>query len=111
MHSNSTPYDAAELIELLPVPGLGHITPLPPEVQKTSVFSAGIGASAAHPEIAQTLNNFLARLTPGQPLTCIVKHRDGTRDNLRLDHSFNESQVEWFKAGSALNLIKQVGER
>ncbi len=53
----------------------------------------------------------LAHLTPGQPLTCVVKHRDGTRDNLRLNHSFSESQVEWFKAGSALNLIKEVGER
>lgn len=48
-----------QLSELLPVPGIAHITPLPPEVQKISVFSAGIAASAAHPKIAQTLINFL----------------------------------------------------
>ena len=48
-----------QLSELLPVPGIAHITPLPPEVQKISVFSAGIAASAAHRKIAQTLINFL----------------------------------------------------
>jgi molybdate transport system substrate-binding protein len=48
-----------QLSELLPVPGIAYITPLPPEVQKVSVFSAGIAASATHPEIARSLINFL----------------------------------------------------
>lgn len=47
----------------------------------------------------------LAELKPGQPLTCIVKHEDGTRESFDLKHTCNEAQVEWFKAGSALNLI------
>lgn len=48
----------------------------------------------------------LAELAPARPVTCIVKHSDGTQDTLKLNHSYNEAQVEWFKAGSALNLIE-----
>jgi aconitate hydratase len=47
----------------------------------------------------------LANLTPNQPVTCIVHHADGTTDTLQLNHTYNQAQVEWFKAGSALNLI------
>jgi aconitate hydratase len=47
----------------------------------------------------------LAQLTPGQPVTCIVNHADGTKDTLLLNHTYNSAQVEWFKAGSALNLM------
>nr|HRI47687.1 aconitase family protein [Ignavibacteriaceae bacterium] len=41
----------------------------------------------------------------GKPFTLIVKHSDGTVDEFQLNHTFNERQFEWFKAGSALNLI------
>ncbi len=47
----------------------------------------------------------LADLKPGQPVTCIINHSDGTKDTLQLNHTYNEAQVGWFKAGSALNLI------
>lgn len=47
----------------------------------------------------------LADLTPGQPITCIINHSDGTQETLQLNHTYNTTQVEWFKAGSALNLI------
>ncbi len=47
----------------------------------------------------------LADLKPGQPVTCIIHHSDGTKDTLQLNHTYNEAQVGWFKAGSALNLI------
>ncbi|NNK94775.1 MAG: aconitate hydratase [Desulfobacterales bacterium] len=47
----------------------------------------------------------LAQLTPNQPVTCIVNHADGTKDTLQLNHTYNSAQVEWFKAGSALNLM------
>ena len=46
----------------------------------------------------------LDKLTENKPVTCVVKHADGSEDTLQLDHSFAESQVAWFKAGSALNL-------
>ncbi len=42
---------------------------------------------------------------PGKPLTLVVKHGDGTVDQCTLNHTFNQHQIEWFRAGSALNLI------
>ena len=47
----------------------------------------------------------LADLAAGKPVECTVKHADGAADTLKLDHSFSESQLEWFRAGSALNLF------
>ena len=47
----------------------------------------------------------LAELSPNQQVTCVVKHVDGTKDSLLLNHTYNAAQVEWFKAGSALNLM------
>jgi aconitate hydratase len=47
----------------------------------------------------------LADLAPGKPVECRVKHADGTLETLQLQHSFGASQVEWFRAGSALNLF------
>ena len=43
---------------------------------------------------------------PGQNLTLNVKHSDGASEQIPLAHSFNEGQIEWFKAGSALNLVR-----
>ena len=51
----------------------------------------------------------LDNLEENRPVVCIVKHTDGTEDSLRLNHSFAESQVAWFKAGSALNLLHGEG--
>jgi aconitate hydratase len=48
----------------------------------------------------------LATFTPGTPLTMILNHSDGTSDSIKVNHTYNEGQIEWFKAGSALNLIK-----
>ena len=47
----------------------------------------------------------LKDLGPGKPVTCIVRHSDGTSETLLLNHSYSASQVEWFKKGSALNLF------
>ncbi len=44
-------------------------------------------------------------LKPGSQLKMIMKHKDGTTDEAVLNHTMNENQIEWFKAGSALNLI------
>jgi aconitate hydratase len=44
-------------------------------------------------------------LAPGSQIKMILKHSDGTTDEAMLNHSFNANQIEWFKAGSALNLI------
>ncbi len=47
----------------------------------------------------------LKEFTPGKQLKMIVKHSDGSADEIWLNHSFNAGQIEWFKAGGALNLI------
>ncbi|MCG6930104.1 MAG: aconitate hydratase [Desulfofustis sp.] len=47
----------------------------------------------------------LASLAPGKQVDCVVSHADGTSDRLKLNHTYNAAQVEWFKAGSALNLM------
>uniref|UniRef100_A0A8C9DDT4 Aconitase 2 n=1 Tax=Prolemur simus TaxID=1328070 RepID=A0A8C9DDT4_PROSS len=52
----------------------------------------------------QGLNNF----TPGKPLKCIIKHPNGTQETILLNHTFNETQIEWFRAGSALNRMKEL---
>lgn len=49
-----------QISELLPVPGIEHITPLPPEVQKVSLFSAGVAVSGGDPDAAHALIRFLA---------------------------------------------------
>jgi aconitate hydratase len=48
----------------------------------------------------------LTTFAPGVPLTLVAHHADGTHDVITLNHSYNALQIEWFKAGSALNLIK-----
>ncbi len=52
--------------------------------------------------------NFIDLLdfTPGKQLTLEIEHKGGSKENIKLNHTYNLSQIEWFKAGSALNLIK-----
>jgi len=40
-------------------------------------------------------------------LTMVLHHRDGSEDKVLLNHTYNEQQIEWFRAGSALNLIRK----
>lgn len=47
----------------------------------------------------------LANFTPGKNLIIDVKHQDGSVDTIKAAHTYNAEQIEWFKAGSALNLI------
>ena len=48
----------------------------------------------------------LESFAPKKQLTLEIVHIDGSKENIMLNHTYNESQIEWFKAGSALNLIK-----
>lgn len=50
----------------------------------------------------------LKDFAPSKPIKCVLKHSDGTKEEINLEHSFNASQIEWFKAGSALNRMKEV---
>ena len=49
----------------------------------------------------------LVNFAPGKPLTIVAKHDNGTQDTIIANHTYNAGQIEWFKAGSALNLIKK----
>lgn len=49
----------------------------------------------------------LDAFAPGKPLTLLVTHNDGSSDTIVVNHSYNGSQISWFEAGSALNLIKK----
>jgi len=48
----------------------------------------------------------LTEFTPGKPLTVIANHKNGTSDSITVNHTYNEQQIEWFKAGGALNVIR-----
>ena len=49
----------------------------------------------------------LKDFAPGKLLTIEVVHAEGSKDTIKANHTYNEAQIEWFKAGSALNLIKE----
>lgn len=49
----------------------------------------------------------LEQFAPGKQLTLVLNHEDGSNEKISANHTYNENQIEWFKAGSALNLIKK----
>ena len=49
----------------------------------------------------------LTEFAYGKPLTLEIEHKDGSHDTIKLNHTYNEGQIEWFSEGSALNLIKK----
>jgi aconitate hydratase len=51
----------------------------------------------------------LTSLAPDKQLTLVLRHKNGTTDTVKVNHTYNAGQIEWFKAGSALNLMaKQI---
>ena len=48
----------------------------------------------------------LTAFAPGKPLKVVLHHRDGSEESFEVLHTYNQGQIEWFKAGGALNLIK-----
>ena len=48
----------------------------------------------------------LASFAPGKELTVVLNHADGSRDEILVNHTYNEQQIEWFRAGGALNVIR-----
>jgi aconitate hydratase len=51
----------------------------------------------------------LTSFAPGKPLTIAITHADGSQESILANHTYNDSQIGWFKAGSALNLIAAAG--
>ncbi|SEK58201.1 aconitate hydratase [Parapedobacter koreensis] len=49
----------------------------------------------------------LTEFAPNKPLTLVIHHADGSVDEIQVNHSYNEQQIGWFRAGGALNIIRQ----
>jgi len=49
----------------------------------------------------------LTEFAPGKPLTLALHHADGTTEEISANHTYNAQQIEWFKAGGALNIIRK----
>lgn len=49
----------------------------------------------------------LKELNPGSSITVVLNHMDGSKEEIRANHSYSQAQIEWFRAGSALNLIRK----
>jgi aconitate hydratase len=47
----------------------------------------------------------LGGLAPGKPVTVVLRHADGTADQVETTHTMNDEQIAWFRAGSALNVL------
>jgi aconitate hydratase len=48
----------------------------------------------------------LIAFTPGQSLQVVLNHADGSTETIEANHSYNAQQIDWFKAGGALNVIR-----
>lgn len=49
----------------------------------------------------------LTEFAPNKPLTLVLHHADGSEDTISVNHTYNDQQIEWFKAGGALNIIRK----
>jgi aconitate hydratase len=49
----------------------------------------------------------LSELAPGKPVTVVVRHADGSSGEIQTTHTMSDEHIEWFRAGSALNVLRQ----
>ncbi|MCX6209690.1 MAG: aconitase family protein, partial [Bacteroidetes bacterium] len=49
----------------------------------------------------------LTTFAPNTPLTLVLNHKDGTSEDISVNHTYNQQQIEWFKEGAALNIIRK----
>jgi aconitate hydratase len=49
----------------------------------------------------------ISEFAPNKPLTVEIVHKDGSKDTIKVNHTYNEAQIKWYREGSALNLIKK----
>ncbi|MBC7873604.1 MAG: aconitate hydratase, partial [Ferruginibacter sp.] len=49
----------------------------------------------------------LPSFSPGLPLAVVLNHTDGSKEVITVNHTYNEPQIEWFRAGGALNVIRR----
>ncbi|KAI5448737.1 Aconitate hydratase mitochondrial, partial [Naganishia albida] len=53
----------------------------------------------------------LDKFAPGEPLDVEITHKDGSKEQIKVNHTFNAGQIEFFKAGSALNLMAAAAKK
>jgi aconitate hydratase len=78
-------------------------------LKKQGMLGLTFSSEADYDKIKEddTLNFIdLEGFAPGKQLSLELAHADGTKETIKLNHTYNDQQIEWFKAGSALNLIK-----
>jgi len=49
----------------------------------------------------------LLNFAPNKTLQLVLNHADGSSETIQVNHTYNEQQIEWFKAGGALNIIRR----
>ncbi|MFT5723371.1 MAG: aconitate hydratase [Bacteroidia bacterium] len=83
-------------------------------IHETNLKKQGmLGLTFANPadyDLVQEKDTFdiaLDEFKPGNQMTVTLNHADGSKDAIKVNHTYNQQQIEWFEAGSALNLIKQ----
>jgi len=84
-----------------------HETNLKKQGMLPLTFADKADYDKVRPDDKITLND-LVNFAPGRPVEATLKHSDGSQENIILNHTFNEQQITWFKAGSALNRMKEV---
>ena len=53
----------------------------------------------------------LLAFAPGKQLQIVLNHADGSNETIAVNHTYNQQQIEWFKAGAALNIIRKEFEK
>merc|ERR1719420_1155519 len=84
-----------------------HETNLKKQGMLPLTFSDKSDYDKVRPDDTVTLND-MANFAPGKQVVATLKHSDGSKDDIKLNHTFNEQQIEWFRAGSALNRMKEA---
>jgi len=78
-------------------------------LKKQGILGLTFAAESDYTKILENdVFNFidLKDIAPGKQITLEVIHENGSKENIMLNHTYNEQQIDWYKAGSALNLIK-----
>ena len=78
-------------------------------LKKQGVFAATFANTSDYAKVLEDDRisiHGLSRLEPGIPLECILHHGNQESETILLQHSYNEAQIEWFRMGSALNIIR-----
>jgi aconitate hydratase len=78
-------------------------------LKKQGMLALTFGNKADYEKIQEDDHIDILGLTsfrPGHSLTVVLNHADGSKDEISVNHTYNEQQIEWFKAGAALNIIR-----